>query len=62
MVCDGTLSGRDAERVEQALAGNRELARRYELVRRSPSGAVAICVGIACDAISGISESNESGG
>ena len=30
----GTLSGRDAERVEQALAGDRELARRYELVRR----------------------------
>ena len=32
----GTLSGRDAERVEQALAGDRELARRYELVRRAP--------------------------
>ena len=30
----GTLSGRDAERVEQVLAGDRELARRYELVRR----------------------------
>jgi anti-sigma-K factor RskA len=30
----GTLSGREAERVEQALAGDRELARRYELVRR----------------------------
>jgi len=30
----GTLSGRDAQRVEQALAGDRELARRYELVRR----------------------------
>ena len=30
----GTLSGRDAERVEQALAGDRELAQRYELVRR----------------------------
>jgi hypothetical protein len=30
----GTLSGRDVERVEQALAGDRELARRYELVRR----------------------------
>jgi hypothetical protein len=28
----GTLSGRDADRVEQALAGDRELARRYELV------------------------------
>ena len=30
----GTLSGRDAERVEQALAGDRELAQRYDLVRR----------------------------
>ena len=30
----GKLSGRDAERVEQALAGDRELAQRYELVRR----------------------------
>jgi hypothetical protein len=29
-----TLSGREAERVEQALAGDRELARRYELVRQ----------------------------
>jgi anti-sigma-K factor RskA len=30
----GTLSGREAERVEQALAGDSELARRYELVRQ----------------------------
>ena len=30
----GTLSGPDAERVEQALAGDRELVRRYELIRR----------------------------
>src|SRR5262249_42167045 len=30
----GTLSCRDADRVEQALAGDRELARRYELVRQ----------------------------
>src|SRR6516162_9705922 len=29
----GTLSRRDAERVSQALAGDRELARSYELVR-----------------------------
>src|SRR5438477_10509139 len=29
----GTLSRRDANRVEQALAGDRELARQYELVR-----------------------------
>jgi hypothetical protein len=29
----GTLSRRDAERVEQALASDRELARRYNLVR-----------------------------
>src|SRR5947209_17313205 len=29
----GTLSRREADRVEQALAGDRELARRYELVR-----------------------------
>src|SRR5579871_5447850 len=29
----GTLSRRDAERVEQALAGDRELARRFELAR-----------------------------
>src|SRR5262249_2336030 len=29
----GTLSPRDANRVEQALAGDRELARQYELVR-----------------------------
>jgi hypothetical protein len=30
----GTLSRRDADRVEQALAGDRELARRYALVRQ----------------------------
>ena len=30
----GTLSRRDTDRVEQALAGDRELARRYELVRQ----------------------------
>ena len=30
----GTLSRRDAERVEQALARDRELARRYEFVRQ----------------------------
>jgi len=30
---NGTLGRRDAERVEQALAGDRELARRYDLVR-----------------------------
>jgi anti-sigma factor RsiW len=30
----GTLNRRDAERVEQALAGDSELAQRYELVRR----------------------------
>ena len=29
----GTLGRRDADRVEQALAGDRELARRYDLVR-----------------------------
>jgi anti-sigma-K factor RskA len=29
----GTLSPRDADRVEQALTGDRELARQYELVR-----------------------------
>ncbi|MGA7486258.1 MAG: hypothetical protein WBW74_04870 [Xanthobacteraceae bacterium] len=29
----GTLSRRDADRVEQALAGDHELARRYDLVR-----------------------------
>src|SRR5262245_17936528 len=29
----GTLSRRDADRVEAALAGDRELARRYDLVR-----------------------------
>jgi hypothetical protein len=30
---NGTLNRRDADRLEQALAGDRELARRYELVR-----------------------------
>jgi anti-sigma factor RsiW len=30
----GRLNRRDAERVEQALAGDRKLAERYELVRR----------------------------
>jgi len=30
----GRLSNRHAERVEQALAGDRKLAQRYELVRR----------------------------
>src|SRR5215472_2546186 len=29
----GTLSRRDAERVEKALAGDRDLARRFDLVR-----------------------------
>src|SRR5580704_18809806 len=29
----GTLNRRDSDRVEQAIAGDRELARRYELVR-----------------------------
>src|SRR5690349_16982366 len=29
----GTLSRRDADRVERALAGDRELSRRYDLVR-----------------------------
>jgi anti-sigma-K factor RskA len=29
----GTLNRHDADRVEQALAGDRELARRYDLVR-----------------------------
>src|SRR5260370_23161934 len=29
----GTLSRRDANRVERALAGDRELARQYDLVR-----------------------------
>ena len=29
----GTLSRRDADRVEQALGGDRELARHYDLVR-----------------------------
>ena len=29
----GTLNGRDTERVEQAIAGDGELAHRYELVR-----------------------------
>jgi anti-sigma-K factor RskA len=33
----GTLSRRDAERVEQALASDRELARRYDLVREELS-------------------------
>jgi anti-sigma-K factor RskA len=30
----GTLSGREAERVEQALAGDHELRNRYDLIRR----------------------------
>ena len=30
----GTLSSRDADRVERALAGDPELARRYDLVRQ----------------------------
>ena len=29
----GTLNRRDSDRIEQALAGDRELARRYDLVR-----------------------------
>ena len=33
----GTLSRRDAERVEKALAGDQELARRFELVREELS-------------------------
>jgi hypothetical protein len=36
----GTLSRRDADRVEQALAGSHELARRYELVRQELAGTV----------------------
>jgi hypothetical protein len=31
----GTLSRRDADRVAQALAGDRELTRRYDLVRET---------------------------
>ena len=38
----GMLSRRDADRVEQALAGNRELAQRYELVRQELAGAVLL--------------------
>jgi hypothetical protein len=37
-----TLSRRDADRVEQALVGNRELAQRYELVRRELAGTVLL--------------------
>src|SRR5712691_265799 len=33
----GTLNRRDADRVERALAGDRELARRYDLVREELS-------------------------
>src|SRR5262245_5488486 len=33
----GTLSRRDADRVEQALAGDRELKRRYDIVREELS-------------------------
>ena len=33
----GTLSRRDADRVEQALAGDRELARRFDIVREELS-------------------------
>jgi|SRR5262245_18372653 len=36
----GMLSRRDHDRVEQALAGDRELARRYELVRQELAGTV----------------------
>jgi hypothetical protein len=36
----GTLSRRDADRVEQALAGDRELARRYDLVREELAAAI----------------------
>src|SRR5262245_35723588 len=36
----GTLSRRDADRVEQALADDRELARRYDLVREELAEAI----------------------
>lgn len=38
----GTLSGRDAERVEAALAHDPELARRYELVREEFVATIAL--------------------
>jgi hypothetical protein len=38
----GTLSRRDADRVEQALASDRELAWRYELVRQELAGTVLL--------------------
>jgi anti-sigma-K factor RskA len=38
----GTLNRRDADRVEQALANDRELARRYELVREELSETILL--------------------
>jgi hypothetical protein len=38
----GTLSRRDSDRVEQALANDRELARRYELVREELSETILL--------------------
>jgi hypothetical protein len=38
----GTLSRRDADRVEQVLAGNRELARRYAFVCEEFVGTVLL--------------------
>src|SRR5919107_5411011 len=38
----GTLSRRDAERVEQALANDNELASRYELVREELGEAIRL--------------------
>jgi len=38
----GTLSRRDADRVEQVLAGDRELARRYEFVCQEFVGTVLL--------------------
>ncbi len=48
---------------EQKKKESEKIERAYkDMLKRMTRGAVAICVGIACDAISGISESNESGG
>ena len=38
----GTLNRRDADRVERALAGDRELSRRYDLVREELAETISL--------------------
>jgi anti-sigma-K factor RskA len=50
----GTLSRHDADRVEQALAGDPELARRYDLVHKELAETIHLTI---CLSVNGLSSS-----